>query len=218
MNVEDLKKAVVNWNESRDRGDESIENPFVVYFEDERGETNGEKISYIEHMHAQVTLELESEAKALAEQTRQLKAELDKVNVEYNKCVEENNQMDSILKKIYELKRLHAISQNEAQNIFPQSAPELRHLSHLQIQDDELQNNIDNLNKEMTEVLNKLEDSKERLSETVAEYEEKKNQEEHKLELLVVIQNVVKKKREQILERNATIVELKNESIEIEVI
>jgi DNA repair ATPase RecN len=216
MNAVVLKQAILDFLEKRDAGKQAI-NPFQHYYESDTQETLGEKESFIEHMYSMVLKDLQEEFFELSENKAMTSRKLQAINEAHQRALEETMHIDSILKKIHELKRLHAITQTEAEEMFPETTPELLHLNTLERKAEELQANIDQVNKEMSGVQKCLDESRQKLDEKIRDYEEKKSQEEHKLELLVVIQNVVRKKREQIVERNATLVQLKREIEELKV-
>lgn len=187
------------------------------YYDSDRDETAAEKISFIEHINALMLRSLQTEQDGLKEKRKAIEKRLAAVQQRHQQRSEENAHLDSILKKVYELKKLHILTQSEAQAYFSEITPEQMHLAVLDRKSEELQASIDNILKERDEVVRLLEESREQLGETVREYEEKKSQEEHKLELLVVIQNVVGKKKEHIVDRNASLVGLKKEIEELKV-
>lgn len=216
MNISDLRQSAAEFLEKQARGQQAI-NPLEAYYDSSRDETPAEKISFIEHINSLMLRHLQSEQDALKEKRKAVEQKLAATSQKHKKSWEENAHLDSILKKIYELKKLHILTQSEAQSYFSEVTPEQMHLAMLERKAEELQASFENIQKDREEVVKLLEDSREQLSETVKDYEEKKSQEEHKLELLVVIQNVVSKKREHILERNATLVGLKKEIDELKV-
>lgn len=210
MNVEALKESIIEYLELKDLGKAGA-NPLMNYYECDSQGTDGEKASYIGHMYENLLEQLNGESSALAESKAEVSKKLALVNKNYQIELEDSMHIDSIFKKIHELKRLHVHTQTEAQAMFPETTPELLHLNTLERKGEELQANVDHVEKEASNVQKSLDNSRQKLDEKIRNYEEKKSQEEHKLELLVVIQNVVRKKREQIVERNASLIQLKKE-------
>lgn len=210
MNVEVLKESIIEYLELKDQG-RNATNPFLTYYESDSIETDGEKMSYINHMYDNLVEQLNADSTALSESKVKASKKLAAINEAYQKELEDSMHIDSIFKKIHDLKRLHVLTQTEAQAMFPETTPELLHLNTLERKEEELQANIDQVAKEASGVQQALDNSRQKLEEKLRDYEEKKSQEEHKLELLVVIQNVVRKKREQIVERNASLIQLKKD-------
>lgn len=217
MNAPVLKQAILEFLEKRDTGLQVV-NPLQQYYDGDTQETAGEKESFIDHMQEIIVAELEQQIADQNVAKESAYRQLTAVNQQYQVALEESMHVESVLRKIYELKRIHAITQTEAEEMFPETTPELLQLHILERKVEELQANIDQINKEKSGVQRTLEESRLKLDEKIRDYEEKKSQEEHKLELLVVIQNVVRKKREQIVERNATLVQLKREIEELRVL
>lgn len=216
MNLQDLRYAIWTCLDNRDQG-YKVENPFSEYFYSETGETKGEKLSFVDSMFQTILKELEEEKEATAAQRAEVDLRMSQVNEEFQSSMIEAAHIDSILEKINDLKNLHSDTVSQALHLYPLSVTDQQMLLSLDRKAEELHASLDNVRKDIFEVRANLEVSREELEEKIDQYEDKKSQEENKLELLVVIQNVVRKKREQIVERNATLVGLKRESEEMEV-
>ncbi len=216
MNLQDLREAIWSCLEQRDQG-YKVENPFSEFFYSETGESKGEKLSFIDSMYQTILKELEEEREAIAGQRAEVDSRMSQVNEEFHSSMIESAHIDSILEKINDLKNLHSDTISQAMHLYPLSVSDQQMLLSLDRKAEELNANLDNVRKDILEVRANMEVSREELEEKIEQYEDKKSQEENKLELLVVIQNVVRKKREQIVERNATLVGLKRESEEMEV-
>ena len=216
MNIEEIGELIEEYLEKKDL-DFKVENPFSDYFYGEKAESKGERLIFIENTHEAMIKQLEEEKGELARQRQEVDGLMAVVNEEFMRSMIDNAHLESILQKIDELKQLHAATVTQALHLYPLNMSDQHVLHNFDRKIEELQGIVDNVRKDAEEVRSRLDESREEVQVLVQEFEEKKSHEENKLELLVVIQNVVRKKREQIVERNAMLVNLKAEIIEMEV-